>query len=426
MGGWRWWKNWTWVSDTHDWWPEDGNFSPSLKEYKTFTQSGFRLGPVSKLYQQSHPAVCVCVCVCVCVRERERERENFVLCYVCLWYCFLCECVWVDFISIGVCVLKSAHHVMSQECYQDLALINVHYCCWRWYHHSHTYQGFPTRMVYLYYISCLRYTILVRNPWIILISLVVHMKRERLREGEGDWHVMGQWCYQDLALFHLHLHLGFVHPLQDVALHQCLSSSSVCCLPNPGGSLLLCYVILPSSAWSSSRPLPSPWLPLCASPCTVQCLLSIIIVTVGIIIHVHILVSLAVYMKRERGRRWLTDCCITSESLVWWAHGKSLSSNRKELKTLVQSGLKLKTVQILPAKPPSLQWERKRERERERERTRTRTLYVIKHLGCMYKGGVINSLTVRDISFGKSLSKLYTGGGGGGGGGGEQQSKGQS
>ena len=27
-----------------------------------------------------------------------------------------------------------------------------------------TYQGFPTRMVYLYYISCLRYTILVGNP----------------------------------------------------------------------------------------------------------------------------------------------------------------------------------------------------------------------------------------------------------------------
>ena len=26
------------------------------------------------------------------------------------------------------------------------------------------YKGFPTRMVYLYYISCLRYTILVRNP----------------------------------------------------------------------------------------------------------------------------------------------------------------------------------------------------------------------------------------------------------------------
>ena len=71
---------------------------------------------------------------------------------------------------------------------------------------------------------------------------------------------------------HLHVrlissHLGFVHPLQDVALHQCLPSSSVCCFPNPGGSLLLCYVILPSSAWSYSRPLPSPWLPLCVSLC---------------------------------------------------------------------------------------------------------------------------------------------------------------
>ena len=26
------------------------------------------------------------------------------------------------------------------------------------------YRGFPTRMVYLYYILCLRYTILVENP----------------------------------------------------------------------------------------------------------------------------------------------------------------------------------------------------------------------------------------------------------------------
>ena len=38
---------------------------------------------------------------------------------------------------------------------------------------------------------------------------------------------------------------------------------------------------------------------------------------------------------------------------------------------------------------------REGEGERERERgTRTRTLYCIKHLGCMYKGGAINSLTV--------------------------------
>ena len=32
--------------------------------------------------------------------------------------------------------------------------------------------------------------------------------------------------------------LGFVHPLQDVSLHQCLPLSSVCCFPVPGGSLL--------------------------------------------------------------------------------------------------------------------------------------------------------------------------------------------
>ena len=79
-----------------------------------------------------------------------------------------------------------------------------------------------------------------------------------------------KYCNRDhvsLCLFIFILHLDFVHPVQDVALHQCLPLSSVCCFPNPGGSLLLCYVILPSSAWLSSRPLTSPWLPLCASLC---------------------------------------------------------------------------------------------------------------------------------------------------------------
>ena len=33
---------------------------------------------------------------------------------------------------------------------------------------EHKYPGFPTRMVYPYYISCLRYTILVGNPRYIL------------------------------------------------------------------------------------------------------------------------------------------------------------------------------------------------------------------------------------------------------------------
>ena len=46
--------------------------------------------------------------------------------------------------------------------------------------------------------------------------------------------------------------LSFVHPLQDVAFYQCLPLSSVCCFSLPGGSPLPCYVVLPSSAWSSS------------------------------------------------------------------------------------------------------------------------------------------------------------------------------
>ena len=33
--------------------------------------------------------------------------------------------------------------------------------------HVLIHQGFPTSMVYLHYISCLRYTILARNPWYI-------------------------------------------------------------------------------------------------------------------------------------------------------------------------------------------------------------------------------------------------------------------
>ena len=58
-------------------------------------------------------------------------------------------------------------------------------------------------------------------------------------------HLYLQTLLTTFILTNTHLissHLGFVHPLQDVALHQCLPSSSVCCLPNPGGSLLLCYV----------------------------------------------------------------------------------------------------------------------------------------------------------------------------------------
>ena len=42
--------------------------------------------------------------------------------------------------------------------------------------------------------------------------------------------------------------LDFVHPMQDVALHQCLPLSSVCCFPNPDGSsfsvMSSCHLLL--------------------------------------------------------------------------------------------------------------------------------------------------------------------------------------
>ena len=62
-------------------------------------------------------SLCLGVCVCVCV-------------------CIMCVCVFVC-----VCI------------FQFFSVIGVK-----------AYQGFPTRMVYLYYKSCLRYTILIGNP----------------------------------------------------------------------------------------------------------------------------------------------------------------------------------------------------------------------------------------------------------------------
>ena len=42
---------------------------------------------------------------------------------------------------------------------------------------DYTFRGFPTRMVYLYYISCLRYTILVGNP-----QFTLKKKRKKKKE----------------------------------------------------------------------------------------------------------------------------------------------------------------------------------------------------------------------------------------------------
>ena len=51
------------------------------------------------------------------------------------------------------------------------------------------------------------------------------------------------------------------------------------------------------------------------------------------------------------------------------------------------------------------------------ERERTRTLYCIKHLGCMYKGGAVNSLTVVVTFHLEKVCQRCTLVGGGGGGG---------
>ena len=84
------------------------------------------------------------------------------------------------------------------------------------------------------------------------INLTVVVKRKSTKSSlslsvsvprENPYRLLG------VLLLRLRLCLGFVHPLQDVALHQCLPLSSVCCFPDPGGSLLLCHVVLPSSAW---------------------------------------------------------------------------------------------------------------------------------------------------------------------------------
>ena len=64
--------------------------------------------------------------------------------------------------------------------------------------------------------------------------------------------VIARHCLFIQQLIHLfNFHLGFVQPMQDVALHQCIPLSYVCCFHFPGGSLLPCYVVLPFSAWST-------------------------------------------------------------------------------------------------------------------------------------------------------------------------------
>ena len=97
-----------------------------------------------------------------------------------------------------------------------------------------------------------------------LVPNIMHVQKDRPRQIYGNVINMvehssdvarlqimfGGYTFAKPGLFAFRL--GFVHPLQDVAIHQCLPLSSVSCFPDPGGSHLPCYVVLPSSAWSSS------------------------------------------------------------------------------------------------------------------------------------------------------------------------------
>ena len=51
--------------------------------------------------------------------------------------------------------------------------------------------------------------------------------------------------------FTFHLSPTLCPPTAGCTLHQCLPLCSVYCFPVLGGSFLLCYVVLSSSAWSS-------------------------------------------------------------------------------------------------------------------------------------------------------------------------------
>ena len=63
-------------------------------------------------------------------------------------------------------LLLHLYQVLLHSSSNDTCVISWSFSLW-W--------GFPTRMVYLYYMSCLRYTILVGNPWCVycLVGLVV-------------------------------------------------------------------------------------------------------------------------------------------------------------------------------------------------------------------------------------------------------------
>ena len=92
----------------------------------------------------------------------------------CIWFVSLSfsiflSSMWATCIFVMSCVLPASQPVCVAKTFMlDIAytLFNqiFHFCHADRHHWLLPFRGFPTTMVYLYYISCLRYTILVGNP----------------------------------------------------------------------------------------------------------------------------------------------------------------------------------------------------------------------------------------------------------------------
>ena len=110
-----------------------------------------------------------------------------------------------------------------------------------------SYRGFPTRMVYLYYISCLRYTILVGNPrYDLLLNLMsIFVCVVFLQDGYSQQCV--SWVLNSSLIARAFLYYFCcscsVRPHRPKLTFR-LGPSLICWLPSPVGILLgYTYVI---------------------------------------------------------------------------------------------------------------------------------------------------------------------------------------
>ena len=94
-----------------------------------------------------------------CNRFEDQGRKNVALC---CWSCFFSVDIHIFWLVL-VSVLFNSQRVKTRTVY-----LKATHC---WLLLLFAFQGLRTRMVYLCYIACLRYTVLVRNPWFVSESL---------------------------------------------------------------------------------------------------------------------------------------------------------------------------------------------------------------------------------------------------------------